>query len=99
MDGRVSKQQYTTDWLFLKPDHFLYTHYPENSNQQLLATPLTAAQFSALPFFKPKFFELADNLSVALKKINKVDSNLSFNYTTKDGYRLSFTVSNYSAVF
>jgi transglutaminase/protease-like cytokinesis protein 3 len=22
MDGRVSKQQYTTDWLFLKPEHF-----------------------------------------------------------------------------
>lgn len=30
MDGRVSKQRYTTDWLFLKPEHFLYTHYPEN---------------------------------------------------------------------
>jgi transglutaminase/protease-like cytokinesis protein 3 len=94
MDGKVSKQAYTTDWLFLKPEHFLYTHYPENSKQQLLATPLTAAQFSALPFFKPKFFELADNLSVELKKINQVDNNLSFNYTTKDGYRLSFTVNS-----
>jgi hypothetical protein len=94
MDGKVSKQQYTTDWLFMKPEHFLYTHYPENAKQQLLAAPLTAAQFSALPFFKPKFFELADNLSVELKKINRTGNNLSFNYTTKDGYRLSFTVND-----
>jgi hypothetical protein len=94
MDGRVSKQQYTTDWLFLKPEHFLYTHYPENAKQQLLATPLTAAQFSDLPFFKPKFFELADNISVNLKKINHVDNNLSFDYTTKDGYWLNFSIND-----
>ncbi|GMO36922.1 MAG: hypothetical protein Ta2B_16800 [Termitinemataceae bacterium] len=94
MDGKVSKQAYTTDWLFLKPEHFLYTHYPKNTKQQLLETPFTAAQFSTLPFFKPKFFELADNLSVDLKKINQVNNNLSFNYTTKDGYRLSFTIND-----
>jgi hypothetical protein len=94
IDGRVSKQRYTTDWLFLKPEHFLYTHYPKNSKQQLLATPLTAAQFSALPFFQPKFFEMADNLSVNLKKINQVDNKLSFDYTTKDGYRLNFRIND-----
>jgi hypothetical protein len=58
----------------------------------LLAAPLTASQFSALPFFKPKFFELADNLSVSLQKINQVDNQLSFDYTTKDGYWISFSV-------
>jgi hypothetical protein len=94
MDGKVARQEYTTDWLFLKPDHFLYTHYPENSKQQLLATPLTAAQFSALPFFKPKFFELADNISVNLQKINQVDNGFSFDYTTKDGYWLNFTIND-----
>jgi hypothetical protein len=94
MDGRAAKQEYTTDWLFLKPEHFLYTHYPENAKQQLLATPLTAAQFSALPFFKPKFFELADNLSISLQKINQVDNKLSFDYTTKDGYWLNFRIND-----
>jgi hypothetical protein len=94
MDGKISKQQYSTDWLFLKPDHFLYTHYPENTKQQLLAQPLTAAQFSALPFFKPKFFELADNISIKLKKINQVDNNLSFHYTIKDGYQLDFSIND-----
>jgi hypothetical protein len=92
MDGKVSKQQYTTDWLFLKAEHFIYTHYPENEKQQLLAAPLTAAQFSALPFFKPKFFELANDISVDLKKINKVENKLSFDYSIKDGYWLNFSV-------
>jgi hypothetical protein len=94
MDGKVAKQEYTTDWLFLKPEHFLYTHYPENTKQQLLATPKTAAQFSALPFFKPKFFELADNLSINLQKINQVDNKLSFDYVTKDGYWLNFRIND-----
>jgi transglutaminase/protease-like cytokinesis protein 3 len=34
MDGRVSKQEYTTDWLFLKPEQFLCSHFPENQRQQ-----------------------------------------------------------------
>jgi len=92
MDGRTARQEYTTDWLFLKPEQFLYTHYPENTKQQLLLSPLTALQFSALPFLKPKFFDLADNLSIDLKKINQVDNKFSFNYKTKDGYSLSFRV-------
>jgi hypothetical protein len=94
MDGKTAKQKYTTDWLFLKPEHFFYTHYPENAKQQLLDTPLTADQFSALPFFKPKFFELADNISVKLQKINQVDNGLSFDYTTKDGYLLTFAIND-----
>jgi hypothetical protein len=92
MDGKVAKQRYTTNWLFLKPEHFLYTHYPENPKQQLLATPLTAAQFSALPFFEPKFFEVADDFSIRFQKINPVDNTLSFDYTTKDGYWINFTI-------
>lgn len=94
MDGRTAKQEYTTDWLFLKPEHFLYTHYPKNAKQQLLAKPLTADQFSAMPFFKPKFFELADNLSVDIRKINQVDNKFSFDYTTKDGYFLNFSIND-----
>jgi transglutaminase/protease-like cytokinesis protein 3 len=92
MDGRTAKQQYTTDWLFMKPEQFLYTHYPENSRQQLLLNPMTAAQFSSLPFLRPKFFDLVDNLSIDLKKINKVENKLSFEYKTKEGYSLSFSV-------
>jgi hypothetical protein len=63
-------------------------------NNSCLVTPLTAPQFSALPFFKPKFFELADNISINLQKINQVDNKLSFDYTTKDGFRLSFRIND-----
>lgn len=94
MDGRVAKQQYTTDRLFLKPEHFIYTHFPQNSSYQLLSTSLTVAQFCLLPFFSPKFFELASELSINLQKINQINNMLSFEYTIKDGYRFSFRLND-----
>jgi len=91
MDGMVSKQKYTTEWLFCKPEHFIYTHFPSNVNQQLLTSPLTAAQFSALPFFRPGFFDTA-NLSVKLPKINHAGGQFSFEYTSRNDNYFSFQV-------
>jgi len=94
MDGRVSRQRYTTDYLFLKPEHIIHTHFPQNSRHQLLATPMSAVQYSALPFLKPKFFELTEALSINLQKINRVNNALSFNYLIKDEYNLSYRVND-----
>ncbi|MCL2879394.1 MAG: hypothetical protein FWF29_04035 [Treponema sp.] len=92
MDGRVSKQSYTTDYLFLKPEHFIHDHFPTNSNHQLLKTPLSAAQFSSLPFLKPKFFEFVQDISVNLRKKMYVDNGLVFDFSAKDGYHISFNM-------
>jgi transglutaminase/protease-like cytokinesis protein 3 len=94
MDGRVSRQRYTTDYLFLKPEHIIHTHFPQNPRHQLLATQLTASQYSTLPFLKPKFFELSENISFNLQKINNVEKSLILEYIIKDGYRLSFQVND-----
>jgi transglutaminase/protease-like cytokinesis protein 3 len=73
MDGRVSKQEYTTDWLFLNSEQFLYSHFPENQNQQLMEKSLSSGEFLKLPFYKPKFFEVVEEIDFNLLAINQVD--------------------------
>ena len=65
MSGRTSVQRYNTDWLFLKPEHFIYTHFPTDSRNQLLKDVLSFDEFFKLPDLQPKFFELANSLSNA----------------------------------
>ncbi|MEL3903115.1 MAG: transglutaminase domain-containing protein [Treponema phagedenis] len=94
MDGKISKQRYTTDWLFVKPEHFVYTHFPENPSQQLLKKTITAGEFITLPFLKPKYFELIETAGAELKKINHAAGKFILEYTVKDGYEITFTLYN-----
>ena len=91
MEGKISKQDYNTDWLFLKPEHCIYTHFPSNSKQQLLAQPISAAEFSNLPDLRPKFFSVTEN-ETSFKKLNKADGLYSFPYNAKTDYELSFQI-------
>jgi hypothetical protein len=96
MDGRVSKQRYTTDWLFLRPEHFLHTHFPENPRQQLLQNPVSASAFLDLPFLEPKYFEVVEDMFPALSKINEVEGKTVFEYGVKEGFEVSFNIYNES---
>ncbi|GHV81770.1 hypothetical protein AGMMS49991_03280 [Spirochaetia bacterium] len=92
MDGKAAKHEYTTDYLFLKPDQFLYTHYPEKPEQQLLARPRSADEFLKLPFYKPKFFEIVEKIDQNLSAINPADGTLVLDYAVKNGFSISYTV-------
>lgn len=94
MNGRTSVQRYNTDWLFLKPEHFIYTHFPEENRYQLLKKALSFDEFLNLPDLQPKFFELAKNISPDLKKYNSSDGTFVLNYEMKDGYSFSFELAN-----
>ncbi|GHV32938.1 hypothetical protein AGMMS4952_24270 [Spirochaetia bacterium] len=94
MDGKVSKQSYTTDWLFLKPEQFLCSHYPENQKQQLMAKSLSSNEFLKLPFYKPKFFEVVEHIDQDLFAINQVDGKLVLDYTVKDGFDIIYSIFN-----
>ena len=94
MNGRTSVQRYNTDWLFLKPEHFIYTHFPTDSRNQLLKNVLSFDEFFNLPDLQPKFFELAKNISPELKKNNLSDGTFTLNYEMKDGYSFTFEIAN-----
>lgn len=94
MEGRVSKQEYNTDWLFLKPEHFIYTHFPTNSRYQLLDNPLTAAAFSAQPDLRPKFFELTESQSPLTKLITADGALYRYAFVPKAGYEFSCSLND-----
>lgn len=89
MEGKSSKQDYNTDWLFLKPEHFIYTHFPDSKKNQLLESPLSEAEFSQLPDLRPKFFTATESAE-SFAKLNKVENAYSFSYVANTDYELSF---------
>lgn len=92
MDGKVSKQSYTTDWLFINGEVMIYSHFPENSRHQLLTNPVSAEAFTSLPDLRPKFFDAVSKYQ-DFQKINNVKNSFSFSYDiSSDNYSLSFGI-------
>lgn len=93
MNGKVSKQEYKTDWLFTKPEHFINSHFPDNARYQLISPELSTAELFSLPSLDPVFYDVVSEHS-DLSKINKTDSSFVLNYVENPGYSLSFSVKN-----
>ena len=93
MKGKSSVQAYTTDWLFLKPEHFIYTHLPSDAKNQLIQPALSAAEFTALPDFRPKLFEIAGDSFNSIKKNNSAVSSYSIEAKIKEGWKLTYVLS------
>ena len=93
MSGRQSVQSYSTDWLFLKPEHFVCSHLPIDSSYQLMQNPISINDFLRLPDFRPKLFEYAGESLSAIEKLTQADDALVLNYKLKDGYIFEFGVS------
>lgn len=92
MKGKASVQSYTTDWLLLKPEHFVYTHFPSDAKNQLIQPALSAAEFSALPDFRPKLFEIAGDGFNSIKKNNSAASSYSIESKIKEGWKLTYVL-------
>lgn len=96
MNGKKSVQKYNTDWLFIKPEHFIFTHFPEKKSQQLLKEPVSIEEFLRLADFRPKFFEFAENFVIKdaelPKKTNQVLNSIQFEYELTKDYVLDFSV-------
>lgn len=59
--GRIYHDQTITrdEWyLFPKPSHLIYTHFPENKKWQLLKTPITRDMFLRQPVLRRRFFQM-----------------------------------------
>ena len=93
MEGKISKQDYNTDWFLLKSEHSIYTHFPSNPKYQLLSQPISSKDFMDLPDLRPKFFNATENVSV-FQKINKADGLYSLSGKVQNNYELSFQLTN-----
>jgi transglutaminase/protease-like cytokinesis protein 3 len=86
LGGRNFQADYDTDYLFIKPEHFIYNHFPENPRQQLLEKPVSPGEFSNFPFFRPKFFEVISGEFQNLDKLVKTEGKIELEFSMKDGF-------------
>jgi hypothetical protein len=82
VDGRTFHKRYSTAYLFPEPRQFLHTHFPTDPRWQLLALPLTAEQFSRLPYLPGRFFEQGLRLITPLERFHPVGDAVQFSIET-----------------
>jgi hypothetical protein len=86
LNGRSFQADYGTDYLFIKPEHFIYDHFPENSRRQLLENPLSPVDFSRLPYYKPKFFEIVSGVTGNSDKVLRAAGKTELEFSMNDGF-------------
>ncbi|BAQ59633.1 hypothetical protein GM3708_38 [Geminocystis sp. NIES-3708] len=64
-----------------KPEEFIYSHFPENSQWQLLNTPFSRAQFDTFADVSPNLFEY--DIELMSHKNLKIDTDNRLNITLK----------------
>ncbi|GHV84149.1 hypothetical protein AGMMS50212_14890 [Spirochaetia bacterium] len=83
--NRYEKEQYSTEWLFVKPEHFIYSHFPEYSANQLLNHTLTFKEFKNMPYIRPDGIDYVKITKPKLTKIIYANKKKTFNYYLADG--------------
>jgi hypothetical protein len=78
--------RYSTEYLFLPPEYFLYSHFPENVSHQLMDEKISFADFSSRPFLRPLFFEAVNNMDFDLQKINYTGEKLEIEFSPAEAY-------------
>ncbi|MBE2281223.1 MAG: hypothetical protein IAE91_12585 [Ignavibacteriaceae bacterium] len=78
LEGRKFIKRYSEGYLFLQPELFIYTHYPEDSKYQFLSRTLSWAEFMNLPFVYSGFFDLGFKFVTPLKKLQSTGESYSF---------------------
>lgn len=85
-------KKYSTDYLFIKPQQMLYTHFPEEEKWQLLDQPMSAANAANLPDLKGLFFGYDLELSENIDKISQVNGKYELSIKTPENVYLSANV-------
>jgi hypothetical protein len=86
LNGKNFQADYTTDYLFMKPEHFIYNHFPENSRRQLLEKPVSPADFFRLPFYRPKFFEAVSVETGNMEKVLRTEGKIELEFSMNEGF-------------
>jgi transglutaminase-like putative cysteine protease len=78
VNGRAYEKHYRTTYLFMEPQHFVFTHFPADARWQLLAAPLSAEQFEDLPYLRGPFFDYGLRLGSRLRSETSAGSSVQF---------------------
>jgi hypothetical protein len=79
VDQRTYIKGYSTEWLFLAPRPFLYSHLPEKSAYQYYAPVLTADEFTREAYIAGVFFQYGLSLKTEIPEYkNIIDGTFTF---------------------
>ncbi|CAG8560557.1 4048_t:CDS:2 [Paraglomus occultum] len=56
LNGRTFNRHFDPFYFLASPQQFIYSHLPDDENEQYLSPPVTQELFIKLPFVKPPFF-------------------------------------------
>jgi transglutaminase/protease-like cytokinesis protein 3 len=88
LDGGRYSKTYSTGYLFADPAEFIHSHFPENPQYQLLASPVSASDFTKLPSWNAEFFSAGVTSVSKLDKINQLGSEFSVTFRVPSGVDL-----------
>lgn len=71
VSGKDFEKDYSTEYLLMPPEQFIYRHFPEEPEWQLLDPPLTAAEFVDLPYIRGDFFSLGLEFTQPVGRANR----------------------------
>ena len=91
VNGQTFRARYKTEYLFADPAVFIYDHFPMYKAHQLLDPPLSADEFTNLPFLKPLFF-MAVKTWPDIGRITEIKDGEEpkLEFTLYDGYDIGF---------
>lgn len=88
VNGTSFQKDYTTAYLFVKPEHIIYTHVPMDPSWQLLDTPLKAEKLEKLPYYRGSYFLYGMEPDTEITKSTRVEDSFSFSIIVPDGVNL-----------
>jgi hypothetical protein len=85
MEYRTFIKRYSTDWLFLDPRPFLYSHLPQEEQYQFYAPALTAEDFVREAYIPAVFFRYGLELKTGIPEYrNLVNNEFAFEITLRN---------------
>ncbi|MDD5700741.1 MAG: transglutaminase domain-containing protein [Dehalococcoidales bacterium] len=82
--GSIIQQRFVRDfdesYFLTPPNQFIYNHLPEDSKWQLLSTPFSKSDFSALPYVHSDFFKYGLNLGSNTQSVVNAKGSLSMTF-------------------
>ena len=88
LDGNRYTKAYSTGYLFADPNEFIHSHFPENPQYQLLAQPVSGADFTQLPPWNAEFYSAGVAEVSKVKKINQLGSEFGLTFRVPAGVDL-----------
>lgn len=82
-------KHYSTDWLYLTPEQFIFSHLPEDEQYQYLKEPISIKEFVEQPYVTGKFF--MNGLAFAKEMpcySNEIEECASWDFLVKDSNTL-----------